>query len=243
MKIVADEAIVIGMSDYRETDKIVQLFTKGHGRMSGVARGARKSVKRFGGALELFAKISLQFVPAESLVTLNSAEPFTIFPGIRTALDKIANASYAVELVSLITAERVPNRRLYRLLCAYLDQLDVNRSDSGDRHFFEMNLLNILGYRPHLDACSDCGRSMVESGGYWRSSDVGAIRCTDCASGGARISGPAIVKLLSTLGTGRFGSLNLNEEERVVVADFLESSIGANISRPLRSAGFLRLYP
>lgn len=243
MKGLTDEAIVIGLMDYREADRIVHLYTKGHGRTSGIARGARKSVKRFGGVFELFARISLDFLPADNLATIRSAEPVTIYPGIRKALDTIAHASYAVELVSALTPERLPNKRVYRLLSAYLEQLDTLSADPSDRHFFEMNLLNILGYRPQLESCSDCGTALAGEGGFWAPGLNRGIVCRRCSRGGHSIDGASISLLVDSIKTGRFGHINFSPEGTVAVDRFLEAFIAVYISRPLKSLAFLRLSP
>jgi DNA repair protein RecO (recombination protein O) len=95
MKTVSDEAIVIGLMDFREADRIVSLFTREHGRISGLARGARRSVKRFGGALELFARLSVNFAQSDSLAPIRDVDAVTIYPGIRSTLAGIAHAGYA----------------------------------------------------------------------------------------------------------------------------------------------------
>src|SRR5512138_1226919 len=124
MRSVSDDALIIGLMDYRESDKIVTFFTRDHGRISGVARGAKRSVKRFGGALELFSRLTLNFIPAEGLVAVHDVDPVTIYPHIRATLEGIAHAGYACELVAAMAPERMANQRLFRLLAAYLEQLD-----------------------------------------------------------------------------------------------------------------------
>lgn len=243
MRGLADEAIVVGLMDYRETDRIIHLFTKEHGRMSGLARGAKKSVKRFGGAFELFARLSLNFIPSENLANISAAEPLTIYPGIRKAIDNIAHASYACELVSALTPERLSNKRVYRLLSTYLEHLDAAPADPSDRHFFEINLLNVLGYRPPLDSCSGCGAAVAEEGGFWSPGQVHGIFCKRCCRGGFRIDGSSISLLLDSMKTGRFGRIRFNPEEIVEVDRFMEAFISANISRTLKSLAFLRLSP
>jgi len=243
MRSLTDEGIVVGLMDYRETDRIVHLYTKEHDRMSGIARGAKKSVKRFGGAFELFARLTLSFLPAENLATISSAEPTTIYPGIRKTLDTIAYASYAVELVSVLTPERLPNKRVFRLLSAYLEHLDTLPADPSDRYFFEINLLNILGYRPQLDSCTVCGTIIAIDGGFWLPGKSHEILCRCCSRGGFRLAGESISLLADSIKTGRFGCIRFSQDGIVEVDRFLEAFIAANISRTLKSLAFLRLSP
>jgi DNA repair protein RecO (recombination protein O) len=151
MKKTQTEAIVLRLTDYGEADRIVSLFTLEQGRLSGIARGAKRSRKRFGGALESFAHLKLQLQSGAGLPNLLSADIGSIFPGIRAELAKIGCAAYACELVERLTPEAEANPRLFRLLFCYLERLDLAPSSPSDRRFFAVNLLKILGYQPDLE--------------------------------------------------------------------------------------------
>lgn len=243
MRSITDDAFIIGLMDYRETDRIVSLFTKEHGRINGIARGARKSVKRFGGSLELFARLSVHFTQSDSLVHIRDVDPRTIYPGIRTTLAGIAHAGYACELVSLLAPERQANGRLFRLLSAYFDHLDRAAATASDRHFFEINLLNILGYRPPLDGCAGCGSDLLQKGGIWSAGNVERIYCRCCSDRGQRLGGATISLLLESMKCGRFGQILFDGSSIPEAGAFLEAFIASNISRPLNSLAFLRLSP
>jgi DNA repair protein RecO (recombination protein O) len=243
MRRVTDEALIIGLMDYRENDRIVTFFTREHGRLSGVARGAKRSVKRFGGSLELFSRLQLGFTPAEGLVTVNEVDLVTIFPAIRTTLVGIAHAGYACELVGALSPERLANQRLFRLLTAYLEQLDRSPASCADRHFFEINLLNILGYRPPLEHCCRCGDTLGAAGGSWAGGEEGGISCRRCNRSGRPLGGGAIAGLLASLTTGRFGQVGFSPGELNEVEAYLDACIAANLQRPLKSRAFLRLSP
>jgi len=241
MKIINDEAVVIGLMDYRETDRIVSLYSREHGKISGIARGARKSIKRFGGALELFARLSINFMPGETLVTIRDVDLRTIYPQIRATLAGIAHAGYAAELVAALAPERYCNHRVFRLLTAYLEHLDLAPAVPSDRHFFEMNLLNILGYRPPLESCAGCGVNLAVSGGLWSDGAGHGIYCRDCATGGVHLSAPTVSLLRKALTTGRFGQIGFSIEALGETDRFLHAFIAAQTQRPLKSLAFLRL--
>ncbi|HXC93186.1 MAG TPA: DNA repair protein RecO [Geobacteraceae bacterium] len=241
MRSISDEAIVIGLMDFREADRIVSLFTKEHGRMSGLARGARRSVKRFGGSLELFARLSVNFAQGDSLVPIRDVDALTIYPGIRSSFEGIAHAGYACELVSLLAPERLANDRLFRLLTAYLDHLDNSPATASGRHFFEINLLNILGYRPPLDSCAGCGSDLVRGGGFWSGCHEDGIYCRSCSGRGRFLDGSTVSLLLESMKCGRFGQIAFDQDNVMEAESFLEAFIMSNISRPLKSLAFLRL--
>lgn len=145
------DSIVLRFTDYGEADRIVSLFTLEHGKLQGIARGARRSRKRFAGALEPFAHLRLQLERRSGLANILSADIVSIFPGIRGDLAKIGTAAYACELVERLTPEEEPNPRLFRLLFCYLERLDTAPLSPSDRRFFAVNLLKVLGYQPELE--------------------------------------------------------------------------------------------
>lgn len=233
------EAIVLSLLDYGEADRIVTLFTKEWGRISAIARSAKKSRKRFGGALELFARLTVQArLKGEGLSSLASAEVLTLYPGIRRDLERIAHAGYACELVAALLPEHYPAPRLYRLTVAYLERLEEGEFPAADRRFFEMNLLNILGYRPALDHCASCGCDLSGLSRLTFSAARGGMLCPVCG-GGTAVSAATANRLLQTLATGRFGSVSFSAEELAEAEEVLDAVIASHLDRPLKSTAFL----
>jgi len=234
------EAMVLGAMDYGEADRIVTLFTRDHGKIRAGARHAKKSVKRFGGALEPFARLRIQVVLKEGLSSLRSVDILTVFPGIRKDLAKIAHAGYASEVTDRLLPEAMNNARLYRLLLAYLEHLDAFPVCLDDRRFFEMNLLNILGYRPAIDVCSLCGRKVADMGEALYLAPSGELACGSCKGTGRVVSSDTLRLLAGTLETGRFGSIRFTDESLDEAGALLDAAIAAHLNRPLASLSFLR---
>ncbi|MBI5655993.1 MAG: DNA repair protein RecO [Geobacter sp.] len=233
------EAIVLKLADYRENDRLVTVYTLEHGLLSGVARGAKRSVRRFGGALELFARLQLQVGIKPGLCSLLEAEIITIHQGIRTDIERIAHAGYACELLAALSPEGMANPRLFRLLTAYLDHLDRHPADPSNRRFFEINLLNILGYRPSLDGCSRCGSEYGHGAGDIRH-HFGELLCRTCAPAGRHLTGPALELLALSLRSGRFGAVSFPEPLLAEAGELMDSAIASHLAAPLRSLAFLR---
>lgn len=146
------QALVLSVVNYGESDRIVSLFTLEHGRLRGFAKAARASRKRFGGLLEPLNRLQLQLqLKGEGLSRIERVEAFGSVTALREPLESLALALYACELVETLTPEGHPLPRLYRLLAALIDYLAAQPARPVDRCFFEINLLNILGYRPLLD--------------------------------------------------------------------------------------------
>lgn len=210
MKSAEMEAIVLRLTDYREADRIVSLFTLENGRISGIARGAKKSRKRFGGALESFAHLKLQVRQGTGMATLLGTDVVSIFPGIRADLARIGSAAYACELVERLAPEGEANPRLFRLLFCYLQRLDADPASPSDRRFFAVNLLKILGYQPDLEAAV------------------------------AGVSADTARLLARAMQTGRFGAIVFPDPLLREADLLLNPAIDLHLDRPLKSLAFLR---
>ena len=238
MRIVTCEAIVLGVNTYGEADKIVVCLTLEHGKLKGLARGAKRSRKRFGGALEPFARLHLQLSMKEGLSTLTGADIVSIFPGIRDDLAKIGSAGYACELTERLTPEGEPNHRLFRLLVAYLEHLDKFPCAPSDRRFFTLNLLKVSGYQPSLEHCASCGADLASS--RFSHAQASGLLCGSCGTGDRLVSAHTVTLLRQGLQTGRFGLIRFSPAELAEADELLDAAIASHLNRPLKSIAFLR---
>jgi DNA repair protein RecO (recombination protein O) len=231
------QAIVLSTIDYGDSDRIVSLFSLEHGRIKAFARGARTSRKRFGAALEAFARIEAQVRVKEGLAGLQQAEIVSIYPGIRGDLSAIAYALYACEAVEALTPEGHPLPRLYRLLAAYLDRLETEPAAAADRRFFEINLLNVLGYRPSLVSCSRCNTPFGAAGALLQES--GEPVCRACAATGRPLHPSTLKALNACMATGTFGKVVFPPDLLAEGGGLLDRSIATHAGRGLKSLEFL----
>ncbi|MDD2335920.1 MAG: DNA repair protein RecO [Geobacteraceae bacterium] len=234
------EAVVLAAMDYGESDRIVTLFTREHGKVRAIARHGKKSVKRFGGALDVYARLQLHLVLKEGLSSLRTVDIVNIFPHIRQDLLKIGYAGYACEVVDRFLPEAMCNSRLFRLLVSYLEQLDAFPSSADDRRFFEINLLNILGYRLSLEQCYRCGIKIGTLPGIVHYTASGEIFCADCGNGGYLLSSATRALLQKAMVTGRFGIVCFPEASLLETGAILDASIASHLTRPLHSLQFLQ---
>lgn len=232
------QAFVLSTLDYGDSDRIVSLFTLEHGRIRAFARGARKSRKRFGPALEPFARIEAQVRLKEGLSSVQQADIITIYPGIRADLERIAHALYAGELVDAITAEGQALPRLFRLHSAYLERLETEVAAEADRRFYEINLLNILGYRPSLESCARCDSPFGETGALMQND--GEPVCRSCSSGGQQIFSATLAMLSSWLRTGSFGQTAVSPEVLLQAGRMLDGAMGSHLGKRLKSLDFIQ---
>jgi DNA repair protein RecO (recombination protein O) len=225
--------------DFRESDRIVTLFTLEHGKIKGIARGAKKSVRRFGGALEPFARLRIEIALREGLSSIRQADIVSVFQGIRNDLEKIGLAGYACELTDLMLPEGMANPRMFRLLASYLEHLASFHPSSSDRRFFEMNFLNVLGYCPSLDHCAKCALELDKAAWVLYPMAANGLLCSVCGRGGIPLSMETVDLLRKSLKTGRFGAISFPPKSLEEAGKLLDHAIASHLNRPLSALSFL----
>ncbi|GAC1348310.1 MAG: hypothetical protein NVSMB23_29150 [Myxococcales bacterium] len=180
------QAFVLRTLPYGESDVIAHLLVKGRGRVSAFARGARKSVKRFGGALAAFQLIEVMLSARGSAELLGLREASLIEPYLRVRddLHRIAHAGYAAELVSDLTRASEPADATFALLCDFFALLARGDATSARLRALELLALGAAGLAPELSACARCGRPL-QPGRIAFDPAAGGLACGGCASPGA----------------------------------------------------------
>ncbi|HTY59236.1 MAG TPA: DNA repair protein RecO [Bacteroidota bacterium] len=199
--IVRSEAIVLRTMKYRETSRIAVLYTKERGKISVVAKGVRDGKSRMGGALQPMNHVVALFYMKESrdLQLLTQCDSAGQFPGLGTDLDRMGAAMAAVELTDAVSPAEEPNLPLFELLRATLDAVSRATNQPGNAlYYFEMHLLEIIGFRPDMSLCAHC-RNPVDTGAAGDlHMSAGGILCAECSRkgmGSELLSRPALAAL------------------------------------------------
>ncbi len=174
---------VLRTVDYGESDRIVSFFTEDRGKLRGIAKGARRSRKRFANALDLFSCSTILFTAGsgDGFALIEGCDVRKNYPGIRGDLEKTLMASYMIELVDLFTVDGKKNLSVFALIEDFLDLFEENDATEALLRFFEFRLLRHSGYEPSLERCVVCGTAVEEiSRPTFRPAD-GGIRCERCA--------------------------------------------------------------
>jgi len=207
------------------------------------AKSARKSRKRFGASLEPFSHVVVHWrLGRGQLWSLQEVELLSARPGLRTDLQRLALASYAVELIEQLVEQGQPHPQIYELVCAFLDYLEQGGDHDTARLLFELRLVYLLGYIPHLLHCSECLKIFADEPVRF-DADRGGSLCLQCAAGSELEVGIGTIgSLARTLNVThqqfdgfRFGQQTLQEGMRM-----LGQVLQAVLPRPLRSLKFLQ---
>jgi DNA repair protein RecO (recombination protein O) len=154
-------AIVVGLHDYGDADRIVRLLTPTLGRVSALAKRARSGGPRWAGALETGNRVEAGLRPGQgSLYTLEQATLVDGHLGLRAELGRLALAAHAAELCGALAREDQPEPKLFGLLETALLVLDAATGPASGafRAGLELKALAFAGLRPALDRCRVCGQ-------------------------------------------------------------------------------------
>src|SRR4051794_10826220 len=158
-----EESIILGTVDYGDADRLVTLFTRGRGKLTAFAAGARKSKRRFAGALEPGTLVKAQLVARHGTTfRLDSVDIERGFYAVRADLPRISRALYAVELCRELIRDEQPHEELFELLGRYLDLLERNQAGPTSLLAFELEALEHTGLMPRFDVCAICGGALIE---------------------------------------------------------------------------------
>ncbi len=152
------QAIVLSSRSLGESDLLISLCTP-QGKIKTIAKGAKRSRKRFLNALEPFTYLNAEIVPSRSssgLARLESAEVKGCFPRLRADISSYAHASLCCELVELWGLEGDPQPEVFNLLLWYLTDLEGGLPARKATLFFKVRLLTLAGFSPDWKACPGC---------------------------------------------------------------------------------------
>ena len=163
MTSLSTPAIVLRAINYGESDRVVTLIGRTTGRLSALARGARKSQKRFGGGLGLCSvgEAGLRERVGAELLTLERFDLQESHGSFATDVARMAHAAYVAELVSKLCAPRQVEPEVYDWLLSFLDALDRHGASAERLRVFELGLLARLGFGPMLETCAVCGGAQL----------------------------------------------------------------------------------
>jgi DNA repair protein RecO (recombination protein O) len=198
------EAVVLRSIRYAEADRVLHLFTRGRGRVGAIAKGARKTTSRFGARLEPFSHVELVLHEGRGeLHTVTAADLVRSHDASRVDAYRMATGHIGLEAVLRLFLEGDENERAFHALTRFLDLLDeapvaLPAQPSLDPLVlsFQLKLLWLSGYLPHLAGCAACGEEAALVG---FSAQAGGAVCAACEGGSLPISGDGFTGIRALL--------------------------------------------
>ncbi len=235
MGLYRDEGIVLRTHKLGESDRIVSLLTRHHGKVRAVAKGVRKTKSRFGARLEPLTHLQLLFYEGRELDIVTQAETVDPFRAIRDDLDRLTRGVSMLEAADQLGLEGEANEPLFRMLLGALTAL-AHHSGPLVVPGFYLKVLALEGFRPMVDACVECGEEEelvsfdLESGG---------VRCRSHRRGQA-VSAEAMGLLRDILGGRLSSALNEGASSATVEVDHIAvRAMEHHLERRLRSIAVL----
>ncbi|RRR75756.1 MAG: DNA repair protein RecO [Candidatus Viridilinea halotolerans] len=241
-RIYRTEALILRRSDFGEADRLLLLATPG-GKRRVVAKGVRKTTSKLAGHLELFTHTTLLLAVGRNLDIVTQSQTLSGHTTLRTSLPRLSCAYYAAELYDRFTEEDDESQQIFTLLVAILAALDQSSNPDLVLRAYELRLLHLAGYRPHLHYCAVCHVRLSEDADRF-SPVLGGMLCPrdqDADRAALPVSGAAfrLLRYLQTQPLTVFEALRLSTQVRGETAHLLRAYLRQLLERDLKSVAFL----
>jgi DNA repair protein RecO (recombination protein O) len=241
-RIYRTEALILRRSNVGEADRVLVIATPG-GKRRVMARGIRKTTSRLAGHLELFVHAHLLLARGRNLDIVTQSQVAHDFRTLRADLSRLSHAYYAADLYDRFTEESEENPALFRLLCATYAALDSTRHPDLVLRAYELRLLHLAGYRPHLYRCAVCHTLLTTQANRF-SPTLGGVLCPgdaqhDRAALPMNESTFRLVRYLQREPLDAIERLRISDQTRTETETLLHAYIIHLLEGELRSQTFL----
>ena len=242
MALKESEAVVLRTYPLREADLLVTLLTRLEGKVHGVARAAKKSKRRFGGALEPLTYVRAYYEDRErhELARLDSCEVLESPLAFEVTYPRAVALGHVAELLDELLPEREANDAVFRLALSVLAGLQ-RPAVWMPLTYFELWITRLMGYLPDLSECVVCGRTLNGSRAWFHALADGLMCVDDKRLASSEISGESR-KLAEQMFRAPLESFAASEWRKAQGADlrkFLLQTLQRHIEKKLVTAGML----
>ena len=172
--------ITLRRSPLREADLLSVMYTREHGKLELLARGAQRLTSKLMGHLEPLTLVRVSIARGRSMDQVTEAEVVDAFPAIKTGYENSARGLYVAELVDGFSALSAANAELFDLTVRILEALGTARSAELILRYFDLQLLRLSGFMPELYNCVECGADL-EPDRHQFAVGAGGVLCPDCS--------------------------------------------------------------
>jgi DNA repair protein RecO (recombination protein O) len=239
------EAVVLRHADWGEADRILTLYTRERGKVRAIAKGARRIRSRKAGHLEPFTRVTLQLARGRGLLIVTQADTLDAYLALGADLVRTGYASYLVELLDRFTYEdESENQAIFRLLTESLGRVASEEDPWLAMRYYEVRLLDLLGFRPHLFECVNCGDEIKPVNQFF-SAAAGGVLCPKCGMGlpGAWNVSVEALKVFRHIQRSPYAEAQRarpRPETRSELEALLQNYLTYLLERGLNSPGFIR---
>jgi DNA repair protein RecO (recombination protein O) len=237
------EAIIIKKTKLGEADSILTLYTPHLGKIQGFAKSLRKTKSKLAGHLELLTHSLVSLARGRNLDTITGSQTIDSFLPLKSDLQLTSYALYVTELVNQFTADHIENFPLFQLLLETLEHLCQANNNEMVLRYFELHLLNEVGYRPQLQQCVSC-RARLEPGINSFSPAAGGVLCPDCSRSQSStyylsVDALKVLRFLQSNDYGTTSRLRINPELSRELESIMRTYLKYLLERDVKSAAWL----
>jgi len=233
-------AFVLRTLPYSESDLIVSFYSHDFGKIKGIAKGAKRSKKRFANVFEPFSLANIIFTrkSRDMMAFIEACDIIDHYPAIRQDMEKTLIASYFIDLTDHFSPEGKKNEKIFQLLQDFLILLEREKASDALVRFFEMRLLKLTGFEPAIEHCIVCKTPVTNGNSYYFQAHEGGIKCAACAGTkgyGQPISAGTVRTLLlgKDIETDKIKCVAMNDalatESRNLLVNFIAHILGREI--------------
>lgn len=236
------QGIILRTMDYGEGNKIITIFTPEIGKVSVMARGAKKLKSRHAAATQLFTHAEfILYKQQGQMGTLNQAEIVDAHQSLREDLFQSAYSSYLAEMVDRMLGDEEGSSYLFEQLSASLRAIEEGKDMQIIVHIFEMKMFEFTGYLPNVINCVSCASDTQLSR---FSTKLGGFLCSRCHykdTYAAVISDAArkLLQLFVRIDIRRLGSVQVKEETKAQLKPIMRNYMDAHIGIRWKSRDFI----
>ena len=235
--------VVLRQTETKEADKILTVLTAEKGKISVIARGARRKGSRLAAVSQLLTYSELTAYESRGWYMLIEGTTLQLFAGLRTDMERLALASYFAELTEAVTQEGESAEEILPLLLNALYALgELRKEPLLVKVAFELRLLSVAGFTPMLDGCCRCG---CDCGDGWLDAGEGGLVCGNCASAGFGLlplgaGALAAARHIVSADPKRLYAFSVGEEELRQLAKVTEGYALTQLERGFRTLDFYK---
>lgn len=240
MKIECVEGLILSETNYSESSKILNIFTKEHGKIGVLSKGCRNLKSKLRGvSRKLVYGFFHIYYKENGLSTLISVDVLDPLKEIMTDLTKISYVSYLLELVEQVIKQAEDDKEIYSMLISTILKIEEGFSPEILTNILELKLLDSLGVRPMIDGCAYCGSDKLI---VTLNSSSGGFVCQNCYHNEKIVDHKTIklIRMFYYLDISKISKLSVSKEIKKELQEFIDDYYDRYTGLYLRSKQFLK---
>ena len=232
------EGIIINSKDYKDTSKILDIFTKDYGIIGVIAKGCKSLKSNLRSVTDKFTYATFTiYYKKDKLSILSEATIINNFSNIKKDIEKISYSSFLIDLAYQVYKQS-NEESIYDLLISALKKINEDFNPLIITNIVELKYLEYLGVMPKLDGCSICGSKSVVT----LSSDKGGYLCSKCHKSEPIVSDKALklVRMYTLVDIDKISKLDINNSTVNEINMFIDNYYDRYTGLYLKSKTFLK---